>query len=78
LATTGWDDDTVRLWDVARRQPIGLPLVGPAASIRAIAFSPDGSVVAAGGQDNTIVLWDMATGQQLGVPLVGHAQGSFR
>jgi WD40 repeat protein len=72
LATTGWSDDTVRLWDVARRQPIGLPLVGPTAVIRAIAFSPDGSVVAAGGQDNTVVLWDVATGQQLGVPLVGH------
>jgi WD40 repeat protein len=40
-------------------------------SVRSVAFSPDGKVVASGSQKNTIRLWDVETGEELKV-LTGH------
>ncbi|MEQ8674240.1 MAG: protein kinase [Aggregatilineales bacterium] len=39
---------------------------------RAVAYSPDGSLIASGGQDNTIIIWDTATNQPVGEPFTGH------
>lgn len=39
---------------------------------RAVAYSPDGSLVAAAGQDNSIILWDTTTNQPVGDPFTGH------
>jgi WD40 repeat protein len=67
LASVSWDN-TIILWDLARRQPIGPPLTG-----FSLAFSPDGKFLAYGTGDNTIILWDLAAGQPAQEPLSGHS-----
>jgi WD40 repeat protein len=58
-------------------------LVGNASSVKSVAFSPDGKMLASGSCGKTddnqkctqgeIVLWDMVTGQPIGQPLTGHS-----
>jgi serine/threonine protein kinase len=69
---SGSGDITVRLWDVAMRQPLGKPLAGHKAGVRSVTFSPDGKTLASGDRDAKTRLWDVATRQPLGEPLVGH------
>ncbi|KAG8951747.1 hypothetical protein FRC04_005768 [Tulasnella sp. 424] len=38
----------------------------------AVAFSPDGEMIASGARDNTIQVWDAETGAPIGKPLRGH------
>jgi WD40 repeat protein len=45
---------------------------GSAQTFMALAISPDGKIIAAGGNENTILLWDALSGQQIGSPLQGH------
>jgi WD40 repeat protein len=71
LASTS-PDDTIRLWDVATRQPLGPPLAGHIAPLTSVAFSPDSKILASASTDETIILWDMVTHQPLGTPLAGH------
>ncbi|HVT19548.1 MAG TPA: hypothetical protein VHQ90_25625 [Thermoanaerobaculia bacterium] len=47
------------LWDLARRQRIGMPLLDTAVS--AIACGPDGAILAASGDDGMIHLWNLAS-----------------
>ncbi|WP_327009741.1 AAA family ATPase [Dactylosporangium sp. NBC_01737] len=65
-------DGTVRLWDPATGKPVGTPLTGHTRSVRAVAFSPDGRLLATGADDKTVRLWDPATGKPVGAPLTGH------
>ena len=53
-------DGVVRLWDVATRQPVGDPLQRPHGPVLIVAFSRDGTRIAAGDYDKTIRLWDAA------------------
>src|SRR5207248_1685036 len=46
LLASASDDGTVRLWDVARQQPVGEPLPSRATYAASIAFSPDGKLLA--------------------------------
>jgi WD40 repeat protein/transcriptional regulator with XRE-family HTH domain len=41
-------------------------------SVRALAYSLDGRIVAAGGDDHSVQLWNVASGQPIGAPLTGH------
>ena len=60
---TGCQDGKARLWDIGNRRllrefAVGLP-------VQAVATSPDGRTLAAGGQGRTFFLWDAASGQLL-------------
>jgi WD40 repeat protein len=63
-------DNVVKLWDVETLKP-RVVLEGPLSHVAAVAFSPDGKVVAAGGFDKLIRLWNAANGKQLHT-LEGH------
>jgi WD40 repeat protein len=67
LASTAPANETVvRLWDVATGKP--LQPAGPDGVVRAVAFSPDGRLVATGcwlGYDHPLRVWDAATGKPL-------------
>jgi WD40 repeat protein len=65
-------DETVRLWDVASRRPLGEALKGHSSSVLGVAFSPDGKMLASAGVDQTVRLWDVARHRSLGDPLKGH------
>ena len=69
LASGSWDG-TVRLWDVASRQPLAT-LTGHKKEVKSVVFSPDGRVLASGSRDGTVRLWDMASRQPLAT-LTGH------
>jgi WD40 repeat protein len=58
------------LWDVATHRQT-TTLTGPTGSVNSVAFSPDGTSLAAGATDGTVRLWDVATGRPIGGPLTG-------
>jgi WD40 repeat protein len=63
-------DGTVGLWDTATGTRTAV-LAGHAGPVRAVEFSPDGGILAAGGGDGTVRLWDTAAGAQRAA-LTGH------
>jgi RNA polymerase sigma factor (sigma-70 family) len=60
----------VRLWDVATRSERAT-LTADENSVRAVAYSPDGKILASGGRDGSIKLWDVETKEDRAV-LRGH------
>jgi WD40 repeat protein len=64
-------DNTVRLWDVASGRMVRT-LSGHNDIVNAVAFSPDGRILASASNDLTIKLWDVAGGRELRT-LNGHA-----
>ena len=46
-------------------------LRGHTGPVEAVAFSPNGKILASGSYDNTVRLWDVATHRQIGKPLNG-------
>jgi len=68
----GGKDYSIRLYDAESGTQIGCPLRGEK-QINSVAFSPDGSLIAAGdgdfGDEGTIRLYNAATGDPFGSPL---------
>jgi len=56
---SGSYDNTVILWDVAKRQQVGAPLAGHSSSVTSVAFSPDGKTLVSGSYDKKVMLWDV-------------------
>jgi len=72
LASFGYDDGTIRLWDLTTRSEFASFRHFP--EVNAIAFNPDGSKIASGGTDKTIKLWDVKSStEQAGYE--GHTAG---
>ncbi|MBL1120058.1 WD40 repeat domain-containing protein [Streptomyces sp. 110] len=57
---------------VASFLPASVALTGHSSTIRSVAFSPDGALLATGGGDRTVRLWDPRTRAAVGEPLTGH------
>ncbi|MFI6537961.1 helix-turn-helix domain-containing protein [Nonomuraea sp. NPDC050547] len=70
-SSNGSQDPAIRLWDPATREPVGAPIAGQTWPVLALAFSPDGKILASG-SDYSIRLWDPATRLLIGDPLQGH------
>ncbi|MGV9770452.1 protein kinase domain-containing protein [Streptosporangium sp. NPDC003464] len=56
---------------------LGQPLTGHTGGVSAVAFSPDGKILAAGSGDDTVRLWDVATNTSIGRPLTGHTDSVY-
>ncbi|KAF8288838.1 WD40 repeat-like protein [Clavulina sp. PMI_390] len=72
MVAAGLYDGTVVIWNSATGQPGSNALTGHSGSVRSVAFSPDGALLASGSDDNTIQLWDVKSGSAKGKPLTGH------
>ncbi len=70
---SGGTDGKVRLWDVPRPLPAAGPVAGKELhvfnhwpeSVEAVAFSPDGALLATGDSNGMIVVWDVAARKQV-------------
>jgi WD40 repeat protein len=63
----------VGTWDPASQARIATRALASSAQGGAVAFSPDGKTLAAGGADGIVRLWDAASGQEIGAPMSSDA-----
>ncbi|EAU35338.1 hypothetical protein ATEG_04891 [Aspergillus terreus NIH2624] len=70
---TGSGDSTARVWDCDTGTPLHT-LKGHTSWVLAVAYSPNGAIIATGSMDNSVRLWDAKKGAALGGPLKGHAK----
>ncbi len=65
---TGYDNGRAIQWDAGSGQRVGAVMAHPG-PVEALAYSPDGTLLAVGCDDGTARLWDAASGMPLGPPL---------
>jgi WD40 repeat protein/tetratricopeptide (TPR) repeat protein len=58
---------TCQVWDAATGRPVS-PLLPHSSYVLALAFSPDGKVLATGDYGGAVHLWDVGTGTMIGKP----------
>ncbi len=75
MLASGGRDKTIRLWDVAKREPIGEPLAGHDGWVASVEFNTDGRHLASGSLDGTVILWDVSTRAPVGRPFHHDASG---
>lgn len=68
LAVT--DVDGVRIWDLAKREPLG-PAFSGGGEVNATAFDYSGGRIVVA-EDNTVRIWDANSGKAISDPLKGH------
>ena len=68
IACEGWDDSTashyIKVWKVQTGEELHR-LNGHYATIKSIAFSPNGKVLVSGSSDDTIKFWNVSSGEEL-------------
>lgn len=67
------EDKSIRIFDVATGKEL-IRIQAHTAKVTALAFSPDGKMLASGGDDKSVRVYDAATGKALLV-LNGHTTG---
>ena len=72
LALPGSGLGVPTLVEEARRRGVAWVLAGHRHLVTAVAFSPNGRLLASASRDRTIRLWDPRRHRQIGQPLVGH------
>jgi WD40 repeat protein len=81
LVAVALSDGTARLWDVVTHQQAGAPIAGaskistgaPGSTVTAVAFSPDGRILATASDIGVVRLWSVATHRQIGEPITALA-----
>jgi WD40 repeat protein/transcriptional regulator with XRE-family HTH domain len=70
---SGDGDGTVRLWSPATGQPAGALLAASPQGVSAVAFRPDGALLASGDGDGAVRLWDPVTRRPIGAVMQTHS-----
>ncbi|MFF6912576.1 caspase family protein [Streptomyces sp. NPDC012466] len=79
VAVTGSKDLTVRMWDLATGEQVGVPMTGHTGEIKGVACAEVAGrpVAVTVSHDMTVRLWDLGTGRAIGQPMAGHSDAVY-